>query len=340
VPSDHTQFIDSTEGGRLPYINEAQAKEILQYDPHFAGLVDTVEEAFRAYHRGEISTPDQERMRAVWPPAAKVRPYDRDIRIHAAMVPSVEAAGIHIGCGSKVAGLEGRTSFNVLMDFDSMTPMAIVEDTYLHSVRSGVPTGVAVRHLAREDSKVLAMVGCGKISRVQLAVTLGQRDIQEVRVFSRRRENREAFAAEHEERFGVRVVACEDTDSLVDGADIVTCATNSYNDPVFDGRLLKEGALVVAVTPGEVDATTALRGRCVVTSKNRVATDYTPQEPLGSLINSGQVSLDDVPSLGEVLCGDAPGRISDEVIFFYSPGIGFLDVIVGKHVYDLHEAAS
>lgn len=329
--------VQSPDGGRVGpvYLTEEEVKALLADDPSFSGLVDTVEDAFLAYSRGELSTPDQERMRVVWPPRATVRPYDRDIRIHAAMVPTVGAAGIHIGCGSKVPGLEGKTSFNVLMDYQTMAPLAIIEDSYLHSIRSGLPTGVGVRHLAKPDARVLGVIGCGKISRVQLAVAVGQRPIDEIRVFSRRAPVREAFAKEHEAKFGIRTVACATPEEVVDGADIVVCATNSYNDPVFDGRVLKEGALVVAVTPGEVDAHTALRGRCVVSSLNRLQTDYTPQEPIASLIKGGRIAVDDLSSLGGVLSGEAPGRIGEEVIFFYSPGIGFLDVIVGKHVYDL-----
>jgi hypothetical protein len=82
------------------------------------------------------------------------------------------------------------------MDFEKMGLLALIEDHLLHGIRSGGPTGIAVRHLARTDATRVGMIGTGRISGVQLTVTKGARDIQSVKAFSRRPELREAFARE------------------------------------------------------------------------------------------------------------------------------------------------
>jgi ornithine cyclodeaminase/alanine dehydrogenase-like protein (mu-crystallin family) len=321
------------------YLTEADVRTVLDRgDPHLGGLVDAFERAFTVYAAGEVITPPSERIRLVYPKGANVRPYDKDMRILPAMLPTMGSAGLRVGCTAEVSsgnGKRGSTSYTLLLDFESMSPLAIIEDHYLHGVRSGTPTGVAVRHLANPGPSVVGVIGAGRISRVQLAVTLGAARASSVLVYSRNAENRERFAREQGERLGVEVTACDSADEVAARSDILLCATNSHNQPVFDGNALRAGCLVASVTPGELDQATALRGLTVLSSSNRVATDYTPQEPIASLIKSGQLSLDALPTIGEVVAGTAAGRRSPEdIVLFFSPGIGFLDLVAARYAYE------
>lgn len=331
-PGDLAEHVD----GSPAYITEADVENLLASDPRYVGMVDTLEAAFRDYAKGNIVTPPQERVRLVWPPNASVRPYDRDMRILPAMVPSLNAAGLRMGCQSEVAPGKG-SSYTVLLEFDTMRTLAFIEDHHLHGVRSGVPSGIAARHLAKADSTKLAVIGCGRISRVQAAAAIGQRPIDSVKVYSRTPANREAFAADIRDSFGIaNVEPVATAEDAVSDADIVMSATDSHNAPVFDGEALPPGCLVASVTPGELDEATALRSRVVLTSRNRVATDYTPQEPIASLVKSGKLGLDAMPQLSEVLEGEAEGRQSDDqIVLLFSPGIGFLDMAVARHTYDI-----
>jgi ornithine cyclodeaminase/alanine dehydrogenase-like protein (mu-crystallin family) len=274
------------------YLTETDVRTILDKgDPHLGGIVDAFERAFAVYAAGEVITPPSERIRLVYPKGANVRPYEKDMRILPAMLPTLGSAGLRLGCTAELAGGNGKlgsTSYTMLLDFESMSTLAIIEDHYLHGVRSGVPTGVAVRHLANPGAPVVGVIGAGRISKVQLAVTLGEVRPSSVLVFSRSAENRARFAREQGELLGVEVEACDSADEVAGRSDILLCATNSHNKPVFDGNVLRPGCLVASVTPGELDEATALRGLTVLSSSNRVATDYTPQEPLASLIKAGR----------------------------------------------------
>lgn len=318
------------------YFTEDDVKSLLESDPHYVGMIDALEMGFRDYGRGSIVTPPQERVRLVWPPNANVRPYDRDMRILPAMVPSVNAAGLRMGCQSDVAPGRG-SSYTILLEFDTMRPLAFIEDHYLHGVRSGTPSGIGARHLAKSDASKLAVIGCGRISRVQAAAAIGQRPIDSIKVYSRTSATREAFAADLRDSFGIEDVEPTTTaEDAISDADIVMCATNSHNAPVFDGEALPKGCLVASVTPGELDDATALRSRVVLTSRNRVATDYTPQEPIASLVKAGKLDLDAMPLLSQVLEGKAEGRqADDQIILLFSPGIGFCDIAVARQVYDI-----
>jgi ornithine cyclodeaminase/alanine dehydrogenase-like protein (mu-crystallin family) len=321
------------------YLTEAEVRTVLdERDPHLGGLVDAFERAFAVYAAGEVITPPSERIRLVYPKGANVRPYNKDMRILPALLPTMGSAGLRVGCTGEIPGTNGKhgsTSYTILLDFESMSTLAIIEDHYLHGVRSGVPSGVAVRHLANPGAPSVGVIGAGRISRVQLAVTLGEVQASSVLVYSRNAENRERFAREQAELLGVDVTVCDSADEVAARSDILLCATNSHNKPVFDGNVLRVGCLVASVTPGELDEATALRGLTILSSSNRVATDYTPQEPIASLIKSGQLSLDALPTIGEIVAGTATGRRTpDDIVLFFSPGIGFLDLVAARYAYD------
>src|SRR5438067_1547930 len=174
-------------------LKEEHVAQLVDLDPGLQGAVDALERGFHDYHDGNLGLPERdERVRVVYPPGSKVRPYPRDMRILPAMVPAIDAAGLRLGCVSEVPG--GGTSMTILMDFEKMGLLAFIEDHLLHGIRSGGPTGIAVRHLARANATRVGMIGTGRISAVQLTVTKGARDVQTVKAFSRRPELRQAFA--------------------------------------------------------------------------------------------------------------------------------------------------
>jgi ornithine cyclodeaminase/alanine dehydrogenase-like protein (mu-crystallin family) len=92
--------------------------------------------------------------------------------------------------------------------------------------------------LARKDCRVAGIFGAGDQARLHLlALTCIRKSIDKVCVFSPTRENREKFAAEMSAVLGIEVSAADSAAAVVDGADVIVCATNS-NVPVFDSNWL------------------------------------------------------------------------------------------------------
>jgi alanine dehydrogenase len=342
--------IDSPQSGRATRAREHREIKLLR-EQHVAQLVDrdhglrsavaALERGFHDYHAGNLGLPERdERVRVVYPPGSKVRPYEKDMRILPAMVPAINAAGLRLGCGSETHG--GGTSMTILMDFERMGLLAFIEDHILHGIRSGGPTGIAVKHLARANASRVGMIGTGRISSVQLTVTSGARQITSVKAFSRRAEPREAFAREYADKLGLDIQPVGTVEEAVRDVDILLVGTNSHNAPVLDGNLLNPGTLVCSVTPGELDEATCLRGRVVVTSRVRITQDYTLWEPMARIVLRRDRDIHaDISELAEVLVGERPGRTSDdEIITFLSPGIGFCDIAVARWVFDLAEEHS
>jgi ornithine cyclodeaminase/alanine dehydrogenase-like protein (mu-crystallin family) len=317
----------------LTFITEEDVRRFLAADAHLTGAVDVLEAALRDYASGQVVVPAEERIRLVHPAGQAVRPYERDLRVLPALLPGAGAAGVRIG--STRRGRPGGTSFLLLLDFETMRPLAIIEDHEMHGVRSGATAGIAARHLAPPDAGTLGVIGCGRISRVQAATICGELPIRRLRAYSRDPGRRAAFAADCAARLGVSAEPVASAREAVEGCDVVAVATNSHHHAVLDGAWLRPGSLLVAVTPGEIDAESVRRSRVVLTSRSRIDRDYTPQEPFASLMATGEFDLEAADLLGDVLLRRIPARRDPgEITFLFSPGIGCCDLAVARWVYD------
>ena len=98
---------------------------------------------------------------------------------------SVAGAGI---CGTKTWVNVGGKSQTVLVLFslEDGRLRAVVEATALGQMRTAAMTGVGTARLAPEDARRLALIGTGKQALPNAAACAAVRDIEEIRVFSRR----------------------------------------------------------------------------------------------------------------------------------------------------------
>ena len=92
-------------------------------------------------------------------------------------------------------------------------------------MRTGAMTALGAKHLARKDAKVLGHIGARGTAYWNVRLLDRLFDFDEIRVHSRRPESRDAFAAELSHDLGKPVVATDDWESCVRGADIVVEAS-------------------------------------------------------------------------------------------------------------------
>lgn len=119
---------------------------------------------------------------------------------------------------------------------------AVIEADFLGQMRTGAASGVATRFMAREDSRVVGIIGTGLQARTQLEAIAAVRKLGEVRVCGRDANRREKFVAEMSAKLKVPVRSAANAEEAVRDADIVITSTTSTN-PVVDGRWLKRGRI-------------------------------------------------------------------------------------------------
>ncbi len=232
----------------------------------------------------------------------------------------------------------GARFYTMLFGSGSGELLSIIQSDRLGQLRTGAASGVATKHLAREDASTLGMYGTGWQAESQLeaiAAAMGER-LERVVVYSRREESRKAFAEKMGGRLGMEV---ETTRSHEEPAsqDVVVTATSS-REPVLMGEWLRPGAHVNAagsnfIFKSEVDRDVIRRASFVcVDSREELgleAGDLMPALETGALLPEA------VRELGEVVAGQVKGRRTPEdITLFASQGLALEDIAAARLVYD------
>ena len=216
--------------------------------------------------------------------------------------------------------------------------LALVEAEHLSMIRTGAASGVATRHMSRENSQTLGVVGAGLQARGQIEAIAAVRNLTGVRVFSRNADGRAQFANEMEDKLEIPVTAVDSAEAAVHNADIIVTATTAHK-PVVEGAWIAPGTHVNAIGANfpqkrELDDAAIARA-------SRIAVDFIEQAKMeaGDLIQAfatEPVKWNSVAELSQIIAGKIPGRENEtEVTLFKSSGIAIWDVAVAMKVYEL-----
>lgn len=230
-------------------------------------------------------------------------------------------------------GLINHQSTVFLFDPDTGMVKAMVGGNYLTALRTAAASSVSIKHLAREDAKVIGMIGAGHQAKFQLRAALEQRSFEKVIGWNLHPEmlpNLEEVASEA----GLPFEAVE-LDGMKD-ADVIISITSSF-DAILNADQVSPGTHIACMgtdTIGkqEVDP--------VLLVKADVFTDEVAQSiSIGEAqhaIAQGLIQEADVAQIGAVINGANPGRTSDDQItLFDGTGVGLQDLAVAAAVVDL-----
>ena len=263
-------------------------------------LIDSLERAFVELSAGRASVPPRT--------AALVQGRGLLGAMPGYLDGVLETKLVSVFAGNHAVGLPTHQALIALFDDQTGSPLALLDGTAITAVRTGAASAVATRALAREDARVLAVLGAGVQGRAHVDAVTQVRDFAKVRIASRTREHAEALAGE------LGATVCASFEEAVRGADVV-CACTDAGEPVLRREWLAEGAHVTSVGASgagpELDQATVQAGLLVVES--RVAFD---PYPAGAHELQG-LDREAAAELGEVLAGTRDGRTSPEQITVY-----------------------
>jgi alanine dehydrogenase len=222
----------------------------------------------------------------------------------------------------------------ILLDPATGKPAAMVDGTYLTALRTGAGSGVATRHLAREDAHVLAIFGAGAQALPQVLAVCAVRPIDDIWIVNRTRDRAAILAARlRGEGIKADIRIAPSVEQALAAADVICCATSSPT-PLFDDTMLKPGTHINGVgsykpTLAEVPPATVARARVVVDQR---AAAWAEAGDLIQPRDAGQISEAHVAAeLGEIASGAVVGRESPEQItFFKSVGNAVQDLAVAS----------
>jgi ornithine cyclodeaminase/alanine dehydrogenase-like protein (mu-crystallin family) len=214
----------------------------------------------------------------------------------------------------------------LLLDGETLTPLALLDGNALTSVRTAAVSAVAADALAEPDAGRLVVFGTGPQAHAHVEALRCVRPVGDVVVVGRDAERTRAFAKD----VGARVGGADD----VARADLVACCTTART-PLFDGSLLPATATVVAVgshepDAREVDDTSVRRCTVVVESASaalREAGDVVLAVLAGALDPGTLVGLADLAQ-GKAQLPSGQPRL------FKSVGTAWQDLVVAAAHYE------
>ena len=301
--------------------------------------IETDKDCYRMFSEGKFEVP----LRAV------INGSHGNFLFMPAYSEEMNAAGlkiVNIMPGNPTKGLPASIGQVILIDGETGEVRAIMDGTYVTALRTAAASGAAFDLFGRKDAGIGAMIGTGSQAMCQLEAMLSSRDLKEVRISARNYEKTKAFAAEAKKVFGsydTEIIAYEDTNAAVDGADLVTLVTVS-GTPVCSADHFKPGCTISAVgayTYDMQELDPAVFEKCGKLYFDSVDAVLSESGDILRPLDEGTLSKDQFTGdIGEYLLGRIPGRESDdEIIVFENVGIGALDLMTASRVFEKAVAA-
>ncbi|HVR14596.1 MAG TPA: ornithine cyclodeaminase family protein [Gaiellaceae bacterium] len=229
--------------------------------------------------------------------------------------------------------LPAGTPFVVLLfDLAKAELAAVIEADRMGQLRTGAASGVAAKHLAKEDARTLGVIGCGWQAESQVAcIREALPGIEQVVAYCRNEKSLLAFCDK---------VGAEPGESHRDPAqqDVVVTVTTS-DDPVLRGEWIQPGALVCAVganRPKARELDNVVLERAVLVCCDSIEQAKLESGDLIEPVDRGVLDWLEVHELHEVVSGELPGRSSpDDIVLFKSNGLAAWDVAIGARAIEL-----
>jgi alanine dehydrogenase len=239
--------------------------------------------------------------------------------------------------GNPARGLPTIQGVVLLFDADNGQVLAAMDSIEITILRTGAATAVAAQYLARTDSRVAMICGCGNQGRVQLRAVKLTCQLEKVFVWDINKDAAEQFSVAMAAELGISVGPVADLPAALRQSDICVTCTPAKKFFVLEEDV-PQGMFIAAVGADNEDKQEldpALLG-----PKNKVVADVLAQcATIGDLhhaLTAGTATVSGVyAELGEIVCGKKPGRTSaEEITIFDSTGMALQDVASAALVYE------
>lgn len=255
---------------------------------------------------------------------------------------------------NKAKGLPRSILMLTLNDKDTGAPLAYMSANILSAYRTGAVPGVGFRWFAREDAKVIGIVGPGVMSKTALAAAMAVRpSLTTVKVKGRGQASLNKFIEEVKADYpGVEVYAVDSIEDAVRDADIVSVSTSSPTGdpslyPYIAEEWIKPGAIIETTAALRFDDDFIINRARTVTDNiklyeaweeemkpNAYNTVPIPAVHVMDLIAEGKMKTEQIDDLGDVIMGKIPQhRKEGEIVVYSVGGMPIEDVAWGAIVY-------
>ncbi len=274
--------------------------------------------------------------RVEMPPKPGIHP-EEDAFIHAmpAYIPKIGAVGIKWIAGypqNPDRGLPYITGLLVLNDPRTGLPTCIMDARWITAKRTGAVTAISAKHLAKEGSEVVGVIGCGVQGKSNLeALASVFHTIRKVKAYDVVEAKLKQYIKFVGEWYGFETVCAKTPREVVEGSDIIVTATPILKKPsaIAHFRWVEEGGLVCPIEFDSYwDSDTFIGPDKLYTDDIQQLEYY---KTVGRFFGVNRVEGE----LSELVAGARVGRVNDkERITIVNLGLALADMAVAKAIYD------
>ena len=187
---------------QLLYLSKAEVEAV---GVTMAEIVESLEVTFRAKGEG----------RTEMPPKPSIHPGGGDNFMNAmlAYIPDIESAGVKWVSGfpeNPKRGLPYIAGLLIFNDVASGLPLAVMDGVWMTAMRTGAATALSAKYLARPESSVVGVLGCGVQGRSNVEALDVLFPLKEVRAYDVNAESVEHYAADIRTQLDLEVIAVGD----------------------------------------------------------------------------------------------------------------------------------
>jgi len=306
---------------RLLYLSQA---DVVKVGLKMAQIIESMEIMFRAKGEG----------RTEMPPKPGIHPGGENFA-HAmpAYIPDLKSAGIKWVSGfpdNPSKGLPYISGLLIFNDVQNGLPLAVMDCVWITAKRTGAASAISARHLARPESAVMGMLGCGVQGRSHVEAIKELFPLKKVMAYDPSEGAQKQFAREIRNNFDLEVLPVQSPREAVSGCDIVVTAGPMMKKPhaTIQAGWLDEGAFASLVDYDSYWQPAAMHEVDKFCTDDRTQFQNTRQG--GYFPDIPEIHAD----LGELATGKKPGRETpEERTMTANLGLALNDMAVAPLLY-------
>ena len=281
---------------RLLYLSY---QDVVDVDLTMPEIIESMEKMFHAKGEG----------RTEMPPKPGIHPGAGDSFIHAmpASIPDLNSAGIKWVSGfpeNPAKGLPYISGLLIFNDVQTGLPLSVMDGVWMTAKRTGAASVISARYLARPESSVMGMLGCGVQGRSHVEALKVRFPLEKVMAYDASEDARNQYAEEISAKFELEVVPVQTPQEAVTGCDIVVTAGPMVQPPhatILPGWL-DEGAFASLVDYDSYWQPAAMQETDIFCTDD--TNQFRAVQQAGYFKGIPDLQAD----LGELVTGQKPGR--------------------------------
>lgn len=261
-----------------------------------------------------------------------------------AFLPTTQTLGIKVSSfhpGNSARGLAAVNGAVLLIDVDTGRFLAMLDSGALTAIRTSAMSALATDKLCPRRPINLAVIGAGAQAAAHIRAMATVRELQQVKIFSRRPASSIALAECLRAELNLPIEAVFEIEQALDNADVV-CATTSHDSsqPLINAHQLGPGVHINAIGGSTVQACEidpCLLRTARVYVDNLEAACRESGEIAQALANA-VIERKDILELGGLLLGRSSPQAPERRSYFRSVGHASQDMVVAACLYAVAKA--